>query len=126
MQLVTAQIINTDAWKEIFTIVPLGSDHVVATYYGTFVYDNLSVEASRHQAAHWEGVLVVPVKGFVKWGMGNDLTTPSGRLIWVLSAPFSPASFIDCQGYRKDQKRRPNSEQLAANPNPYGRPNISF
>lgn len=52
--------------KGVFTTFRRGPDHVVSIYYGTMLYEKLSVGASSRPAVHGEGALVVPVKGFLK------------------------------------------------------------
>lgn len=58
--------------------------------------------------------------------MGRDLKTPTGRPIWVFPAPFFPERFINDPHYTKVESRGPTIEQVAANHNAYGRPNVSF
>lgn len=54
------------AAKVIFNSILLGPQHVVATYFGTLVYENLPVEAFFSPALYREAMLVVLVKGLLK------------------------------------------------------------
>lgn len=75
MQLETTQIGNTECRErnihhcELQCTITLGPDQVIATDYGTLVYDNPSVGASRRSSVYAEGAIVFPVKGFLKWGV---------------------------------------------------------
>lgn len=69
---------------------------------------------------------MVPVKGFLKWGMERDLKTPAVRPTLEFRAPFCPARFINHPRCTKAQERRPTAEHIEANPNAYRRPHASF
>lgn len=90
------------------------------------MYDNLSVGASRCPALCGEGVLVVPFKGFLKWGMELDLKTKYGRPISVFQVHFCPGRLINYPLCTKAEVSLPNVVQLEANTNAYQSPNFSF
>lgn len=50
-----------NAWKVTFTTVPLGPYHVLATYYGALMHENLSFGASNCPSLYVEVTLVVSV-----------------------------------------------------------------
>lgn len=53
----------------VFTSKRIGSGEVIGNYYGTLLYENLSVCSINIPAVYGEGMVSVPVSNFMKWAL---------------------------------------------------------
>ena len=115
-----------NAGNGIFTTVRIPPDTVIGYYYGSLVYDNMSVNQSRRPTTYGEGHLQFEVKEFVKWALQLKTTAPNGESVWIFPAPFCAMKMINDARYREDEVGRPTREEIAANPYHYRYNNVKY
>lgn len=72
----------------VFTKVPICANTVVGYYYGTFVYENLSISSSHGPFVYGEDPLAVPVKVFSRWTLQRQFNTICKHYFSIFPAPF--------------------------------------
>ena len=115
-----------NAGNGIFTTVRIPPDTVIGYYYGSLVYDNMSVNQSRRPTTYGEGHLQFEVKDFVKWALQLKTTAPNGESVWIFPAPFCAMKMINDARYREDEVGRPTREEIEANPYHHRYNNVKY
>lgn len=108
MELRESEILNSG--KRIFNTLSLRPNHVVAIYFGTLEYENLTVGGHRRTDVYGEGAMGVMATGGLKWGMKRDFNTPTGCKIQVYPAPSCPCRFLKETRYTTAEARRTSTE----------------
>lgn len=115
-----------EAGDGLFTTVTIPANKVIGYYYGTLVYDNMSINQKNRPRMYGDGVMAFHASEFVQWALELKTRTRSGESVWIFPAPFCVMRKINDARYRDNEHNRPTAAQLAAQPELYRQNNVMF
>ena len=115
-----------NAGNGIFTTVRIPPDTVIGYYYGSLVYDNMSVNQSRRPTTYGDGHLQFEVKEFLKLALQLQTTAPNGESVWIFPEPVCAMKMINDARYKEEEVGRRTREEIAANPYHYRYNNVRY
>lgn len=93
----------------------IGAYTVMAYYYGTVLYDNLSIVRSKGPLVYGEVALTVHVKDFVRWGLRQKQKIGDDHSLGILPGPFCAMHMINDKLYAENEVGCPSKETIMEN-----------
>lgn len=103
----------------VFAENKFGPPDTICNYYGTLLYENISVVSSNSTVVCGEGMIAEIASELLTSALNLDHKTAGGRTAWIYPAPFCTMRMINDARYMEDEVHRPTEVELKVSPDNY-------